>query len=745
MLNGKKVRVFKSLSTRRSDADSSNLRAKPGQQGHGRTRTLSTVLLKVTLLIALAVGVLAASIQVVLDLQQQKQAVEDTAGAFLDNVTPSAALAAYNYQDDAARDVITGLFTQRAIRQVRIINGNQLMAERERVLTPTLPGINLISSDQETTLRRELLNPEATDQEIIGEISIIVDRSVVPPDVAGRLLSYFILSTLKNLLFGMTLVALVYTALTRHIIQIADAAAKWEPGGGKVTPPAPPGFLLGTEIEVLGDRIREMSGMAENTIQTLENTSKEVIQNNNELSARSDQLSEAVQERTKQLDAANIALRRQADRDALTGIYNRGAFDRWAEKAFSDAVSNQGSIALMMVDLDQFKPFNDHYGHQLGDSCLIRVAKALETLADGHGSLFARYGGEEFICLIRDATLPNAEDMAQKVHQAVAKLAIPHERSSVSNIVTASIGLACEARSDLTSVEELIAAADEALYEAKYKGRNRTVVSSEAIRKRVKERREIVSDLLEAVEHRQFEPFFQFQVDARTYEVIGMEALARWRKPSGEILGPGEFMPAAEENDLVRLIDAIIFDKCADFLNEAQARGVEIPALSINLSEEHLKDDGLVDRLIAMRNAGSSRVEIELLETTALDDPSEQLIWTVDKIRDLGFGIEIDDFGTGKASIMSLTTLRPTRLKIARELIVRIEEPESRKLLSCVLEIAKTLEIDVVAEGVENETQRQILIELGCTAHQGFLYARPQSSKTVIEILSSTDYSKKTG
>lgn len=739
------MRVFKKLITRDGDAESSRFRHNTGSQGSQRTRTLSAVLLKVTLLIALAIGVLAASVQVMLDLQQQKQAVEDTAGAFLDNVTPSAALAAYNYQDAAARDVITGLFTQRAIRQVRIINGNQVMAERERELTPTLPGINLFSQNQETILRRDLINPEAAEREVIGEISIIVDRSIVPPDVAGRLLSYFVLSTLKNLLFGMTLVALVYTALTRHIVQIAEAAAMWEPGGGAVTPPPPPGFLLGTEIEVLGNRIREMSGVAENTIQTLESASKEVIQNNNELSARSDQLSEAVQMRTKQLDEANIALRRQADRDSLTGVYNRGSFDRWAQNAFSEAVSSHGSVALMMVDLDQFKPFNDHYGHLAGDNCLIQVAKALDGLIDGRRSFLARYGGEEFICLMQNAALPDGEEMARKIHQAISALAIPHERSNAGDTVSASIGLACETGADLTSVEDLIAAADAALYEAKYNGRNRTVVSSVSIRQRVKARREIVSDLLLAIEQQQFEPFFQFQFDARTHEVIGMEALARWRKPSGEILGPGEFMPAAEENDLVRLIDAIIFDKCAAFLKEARTLGVNIPSMSINLSEDHLKDDGLVGRLLAMRDASSSRVEIELLETTALDDPSDQLMWTVDKIRDLGFGIEIDDFGTGKASIMSLTTLRPSRLKIARELVVRIEEPENRKLLSCVLEIARTLEIGVVAEGVETEAQRQILIDLGCFSHQGFLYARPQCSKTIIETLLDRNCPKRTG
>ncbi len=696
---------------------------------------LSRVLLKMTLLLALVIGVLVALVQMSLDLNQQKNAVEAAAEAFLDNITPTVATAAYNYQDAAAEDAIDGLFTQRAIRQVRIINDGQVLAERDRELSPTLPSVGMIADAEEVTLRRALLNPESREREVIGEISVVVDRSVVSPAVVRRLLSYFLLSAVKNLLFGLALVALVYTALTRHIVQIAQVAAEWKPGDGAITPPRPPKFLVGTEIEVLGDRIGEMSRAAEVTISTLETSSRRVQRDNSKLSRRSSRLSDAVRDRTRELDEANLALRRQADRDALTGTFNRGAFDRRASAIVETAMAEDEAVVLLMIDIDYFKPFNDHYGHQTGDGCLKEVAGALESLMGSDDRLLARYGGEEFICLLTNAGQAEGEALAADIHKAIADLGILHERSGVSDFVTASIGLTRETGGAISSLDALVSAADEALYEAKHKGRNRTVVSSDQIRSRVRKRRESISHLLTALDQREFEPFFQAQVDATTGTVVGMEALARWRRTDGQIIGPGEFMPAAEENDLVRLVDAIIFEKCADFLRQAEALGVTIPRLSINLSEEHLRDEAIMDRLKALRETGRTRIAMELLETTALDNPSEQINWTIDKIRDLGFDIEIDDFGTGRTSIISLTTLRPSRLKIARELVMPVENEESRELLSCVLEIARTLNIRVVAEGVETVAQRDALLEMGCTIHQGFLYSRPENATEFLERL----------
>ena len=705
------------------------------QKGTAIRRNLSVVLLRLTLFLALVLGVGTALVQLWLDIHEQKDAVEQAAGAFLDSVTPSAASAVYNYHNDAAQQVVAGLFAQPAIRSVTVWNDGAVMVQEERVLEPTLPAIGPISHAEEVTLRRVLYNPDSTAPDRIGEITVVVDRSIVPPAVVRRLVSYFVLATVKNLLFGLALVALIYTALARHIVQIAETAGQWRPGSGAVTPPRPPRFLSGTEVELLGQRIREMSGSAETAIETLERSRQMVRMRNTQLNQRSNVLSEAVKSRTEELKTANIELKRQADRDAMTGLLNRGAFDRLSQRALDQARNDGAPIAVLMVDVDYFKPFNDHYGHQAGDTCLKRVADALNALADDT-TIVARYGGEEFICLIGGGGDAEATALASNIHRAFETLAIPHERSSVSDKVTASIGLSWEPATPATSLETLLNAADEALYEAKHSGRNRTVQSSAAIRDRVRKRRDVVSQLLRAVEQREFEPFFQSQHNALTGRIVGMEALARWRHPSGQVMSPADFMRDAEDNDLVRLIDAMIFEKCETFLKDAQAAGARVPGLSLNLSEQHLSDDGLTARLAALRAATEAPLSLELLESTALDEASSRLSWTIDSIRDMGFDIEIDDFGTGKTSILSLMHLNPNRLKIARELVMEADQDQlKQRMLGSVVDIGRNMGIGLVAEGVENEAQKQILLDLGCKTHQGFLYARPISAADQIAAL----------
>ncbi|MEM7696216.1 MAG: EAL domain-containing protein [Pseudomonadota bacterium] len=685
-------------------------------------------MLQVTLLLTLSLGVVAAVVQLWIDLRQEKDAVEVSASEFLASVAPSAASAAYNFYDPAAEQVVEGLFTQRAIKGVTIVNEGRVMIERVRDLTPTLPSIGSITHADEVTLSQTLVvPPEVGINAEIGSISIIVDRSVVAPAIVNRMFSYFLLATFKNFVLGLILIALVYGALARHIITIADIARRWRPETGRIKVPPPPDFLRDTELDLLGNQIRELSNTALRYIQKLDESRQAAEQSNYELSERSQVLTEAVETRTAELEAVNARLKHLVERDGLTGLYNRRYFDQKAADMFAACTQQGQSLGVLMIDVDHFKAYNDFYGHQPGDQVLQRIGEILSDIADDTGATVARYGGEEFVALTSEADLSSAR-LAARIHTALARANLEHQRSLIASRVTVSVGAAASdpAGGGPRGIEALLSAADEALYEAKRTGRNRTVASTGEIRGRAKEQQLATRTIVEAIERCEFEPFLQPQFDLTTGELSGAEALVRWRKPSGQVLTPGAFMAEASAARLVPLIDALVVTKIAAFLREIEGQGLSLPRLSLNATADGLADQAYIESAVALAQASSTALAIELHETVLLDAPQEERLKTLGALRAAGAAIEIDDFGTGRTSILALMAIAPERLKIARELVMPANDKvKHRKVLQNVIGIGRALEVEVVAEGVESAQIAETLVSLGCPIQQGFYHGRP--------------------
>jgi diguanylate cyclase (GGDEF)-like protein len=689
-------------------------------------------LLRVTLLLTLALGTVASLVQLSIDLRQEKEAVESSASEFLASVAPSAASAAYNFYDQAAEQVVEGLFTQRAISGVTIMNEGEIMISRTRDVARTLPEVGWLTETDTVVLEQVLtVPPEVGGSDTIGSISITVDRSIVPPAIVNRMFAYFMLAMLKNFVLGVLLVLLVYGALTRYIIALSKAAEHWTPEKGSLTVPQPPKLFLGTEPYILGVRIKQLADTALSTIRAIEASRNEAVRNNSELNEKSVTLSKAIENRNEELQAANEKLRSLAERDALTGLYNRGHFDLMADSIFDEYQQTNCHIGTLLIDVDHFKAYNDYYGHQAGDEALARIATVLMTAAKGTDAIVARYGGEEFVAM----TLSYDEDrhlqLAKSIHEALETENLEHQRSTSANRVTVSIGASGSAKHvghASTSVDALLSSADEALYEAKRNGRNRTEMSTEDIRKRVKSQRLAARSLMEATEARQFEPFLQAQVDARTGRIVGAEALVRWRRDDGEIASPEGFLQSASETGLMPLIDRIMFEKVADFVSPGSDGSDLIPRVSLNLTEASLADNDVISSLLDLSRATPATIAVELLETALVDKPNAETLWQIDRMRDAGIEIEIDDFGTGRTSILGLMSIQPDRLKIAKELILPLQHmPDQTNVVRSVITIAKSLGVDVLAEGVETNDISLQLIELGCPMQQGFFFARPVS------------------
>lgn len=690
------------------------------------------MLLRVTLLLTLVLGSLASLAQLGIDLRQEKEAVESSAREFLASVSPSAASAAYNFYDQAAVQVVDGLFTQRAITGVTIINEDQVMIDRQREPERTLPEVGWITQTDRVTLKQDLLvPPEFGAGDVIGSISITVDRSVVPPEIVNRMFSYFLLALLKNFVLGILLVVMVYAALTRYIIALSAAAEKWTPEGGVLEVPKPPRLFLGTEADTLGTRIKQLSDTAIGAIREIEASRNVVMQNNSALNEKSDTLSKAVEARNEELSAANEKLRTLAERDALTGLYNRRHFDGLAHDAFSKLASHgaQNIVGVHLIDVDHFKSYNDYYGHQAGDDVLTQLGQLLSRVSDETGAIVARFGGEEFVALTPSATIEPHITFAARLHEVLAEAEIEHQRSATSDRLTISIGSAIAKSGEdqsFSSIDALLSAADEALYEAKNTGRNRTKESTSAIRSRVRRERQANRALLDAIESRQFEPFFQPQVDARTNALVGAEALVRWRRVDGQVESAESFLAAARRSGLVEMIDAIMLEKISDALTSQPSSLTFLPRLSINLTQESLLSDDYINSLIALHDASPTNIAVELLELALVDKPSSLVLWQFDRLREAGIEIELDDFGTGHTSALGLLAVSPARCKIAKELVMPLnEDARCRVVVKSIISLAKDLGLEPLAEGVECQDIAQALIALGCPMQQGYFHGRP--------------------
>ncbi|TIT41893.1 MAG: GGDEF domain-containing protein, partial [Mesorhizobium sp.] len=270
--------------------------------------------------------------------------------------------------------------------------------------------------------------------------------------------------------------------------------------------------------------------------------------------------------------------------------------------------------------------------------------------------------------------------------------------------------------------------ADLALYRAKSHGRNRYEFFNEELQSEIVRTKQIADEILGGLERNEFVAYYQPQFDARTLEIVGVEALSRWKHPRRGILAPAAYLKVAEELNVVALIDRTTLKQALE--NFERWSHLNIPRVSVNVSARRLEDRDLIKglRKLAIKQG---TVSFELVESIFLDENDDFVSWNIEQIKELGIDIEIDDFGTGYASIVSLLKLQPRRLKIDRQLITPITGSKAqRRLVSSIIEIGKSLGIEVVAEGVETMEHARILKELGCDILQGYAFGRPMDAKT---------------
>ena len=419
--------------------------------------------------------------------------------------------------------------------------------------------------------------------------------------------------------------------------------------------------------------------------------------------------------RNAELESAKVRIEHNALHDSLTGLPNR----RYLDEVLNEAGGGGTALALLHIDLDRFKQINDTLGHAAGDAILVHASRVLKS-AVLPGDFVARIGGDEFVVLPRLEPEPKAA--AALAERIIAALRQPVSYQGHSCRVGVSVGIAAQGPEGVDP-KQLLINADIALYRAKNRGRNRFEFFSADLQSEVVTTKRLADEILEGLERDEFVAYYQPQIDSRTHDLAGVEALVRWRHPRRGVLGPDQFLHIAEDINVVAEIDRLVLEQTLANLRYWRATGLAVPRASVNVSARRLHDSNLIESLKALAIPPGD-ISFELVESIYLDESDEVVGWNIDGIKELGIDVEIDDFGTGYASIISLLKLRPRRLKIDRELVQPVETAsEQRQLVKAMVEIGKSLGVEVVAEGVETMGQARILTDLGCDVLQGYAFA----------------------
>jgi diguanylate cyclase (GGDEF)-like protein len=424
------------------------------------------------------------------------------------------------------------------------------------------------------------------------------------------------------------------------------------------------------------------------------------------------------------LEEKNRQLQHMALYDALTGLPNRNLFRELVEHDIGQAQREGRRFGLLFVDLDRFKTINDALGHAMGDQLLMEVAQRLRTTLR-EADVVCRQSGDEFMVLARH--VEDWQELATLSERLLQALARPVQLGSTPARVSGSIGIAMFP-DDASDFETLAKHADVAMYQAKSLGRARYSFFLPEFNTRRQASVALEQQLSEAIERHEFLLYYQPQVHAQQGHQVGCEALLRWLHPVRGLLAPGEFIAMAEESGLIAEIGLWVRDESCAQLARWKADGLHPGVMAINVSALEFRDHRLVDSLrdaMARHGIAPQEVEVELTESALMAD-SDTSLRIIDRLVELGVRLAIDDFGTGYSSLAYLKRLRPHQLKIDRSFVRDIAtDADDRAIVKGVIGLARTLGMDVTAEGVEDEGQRRFLRQEGCTYLQGYGIAKP--------------------
>ncbi|MBK5397299.1 EAL domain-containing protein [Pseudomonas sp. TH39(2020)] len=655
--------------------------------------SLSVKLLRVVLLSALIVGVVLSCAQIVFDAYKTRQAVASDAQRILDMFRDPSTQAVYSLDREMGMQVIEGLFQDDAVRKASIGHPSEAMlAQKSRELQHSdSRWLTDLILGKERTFTTQLVG-RGPYSEYYGDLSITLDTATYGQGFIVSSVIIFISGVLRAMAMGLVLYLVYHWLLTKPLSRIIEHLTE-------INPDRPSEH-----------KIPLLKGHEKNELGIWINTANQLL--------------ESIERNTHLRHEAENSLLRMAQYDFLTGLPNRQQLQQQLDKILVDAGKLQRRVAVLVVGLDDFKGINEQFSYQTGDQLLLALADRLRAHSGRLGAL-ARLGGDQFALVQADIEQPyEAAELAQSILDDLeAAFALDHQEIRLR----ATIGITLFPE-DGDSTEKLLQKAEQTMTLAKTRSRNRYQFYIASVDTEMRRRRELEKDLRDALARDQLYLVYQPQISYRDHRVVGVEALIRWQHPEHGLVPPDLFIPLAEQNGTIIAIGEWVLDQACKQLRDWHDQGFVDLRMAVNLSTvqlHHAELPRVVNNLLQMYRLPPRSLELEVTETGLMEDISTAAQHLL-SLRRSGALIAIDDFGTGYSSLSYLKSLPLDKIKIDKSFVQDLlDDDDDATIVRAIIQLGKSLGMQVIAEGVETAEQEAYIISEGCHEGQGYLYSKP--------------------
>lgn len=674
-----------------------------------RKHSLSFKLLRWVLGAALLVGVVLSFMQITYDVFITRQLIDSDAKRILLMFKDPSTQAIYSLDQDVGQQVIEGLLQHEAVREAAIGHlGEPDLAFGSRALSAiTCRGITDLFFLPERAYQVALVG-HSEPEEYYGDLRIILDTATYGERFLKNSLVILTSGVLRALLLGLVLYLIYHALLTRPLAKIIRHL-------GRINPDRPSEYQLPI-----------LSGHEENELGVW--------------TRKVNQLLASIERNTHLRREAEDSLLLMSQVDFLTGLPNRQELQLQLDKIIDDASGKQQGVAVLCLGLDDFKNINEQHNYQVGDWLLQGVAMRLRAIT-GHDSCLARLGGDQFVVV--QAGIDDPEQAAALAQNILDSLKEPlvmtqgHSSELLSVRLNATIGITLYP-DDGDNTEILLQQAEQTMQLAKKGARNRYQFFIATIDMEMRKRRRLKKELKDAIASNQLYLLYQPQMNYNSKHIIGVEALLRWQHPELGSVSPDVFIPLAEQSSNIIDIGEWVLDQACRQLRSWNDQGIKNLRMAVNLSAAQLHHVDLlavVQEKLTTYNLDAGSLELEVTETGLMED-IKAAASNLRGLRRMGVLIAIDDFGTGYSSLSYLKTLSLDKIKIDKSFVQDMLDSEDNAIIvKTIIQLSKSLGMQVIAEGVETFEQEQFIIQLGCDEGQGYFYSKPASANEISALL----------